>query len=168
MASLSPYNALTSITTPRSVTLLTPPESPSLTEDVPFRPKNDDTTSLRMRKSRHSHGNKRRKLNRACLSSEDIRTESTSNKAERAPRHSRSLPSLTAPEAPRSASKQESFQKPAAFDASVQKNRRWTLPSKAAATRSRTTTIAADFKPASITPPDRDNLSSPAMVSEPF
>ena len=171
MANLSPYIPTTSNGSNRSVTLLTPPQSPTLSEDIPFKPKDDDDTSLSMKRGRHGHNHdknkkpSRRELNRACLSSEELRITPPRDNKPSHPYHSKSLPSLA---------NSNTFYRPRKPDLLVrtggtgspdQSRRRWTLPSKAAAIRSRTTTVSAENKPAMSTSPDDSGLLSPAMIT---
>jgi hypothetical protein len=58
-------------------TLLTPPLSPASSEDVPFKPADDDLTSLSMKRRHYvPHSRERRRLNRACASSTELRGSS--------------------------------------------------------------------------------------------
>lgn len=150
-----------------SYTLLTPPLSPATSEGAPYIPRHDDETSLSMKK-RHkalSHNRRRRRLNRACASSSELRASRDSGILN-SPRlsQSKSLPSLFDPSQPSLMSKVASAANAFGTDHRDAGKRRWTLPSKAQPTQGPAARVLVENKPASITISNRDYLS-PAMIT---
>lgn len=148
----------------RSHTLLTPPLSPAGSEDMPYKPGHNDVTSLSMIK-RHKNqpqNRDRRRLNRACASSTELQVSWDHNELwPQQLSHSKSLPSfdrnLPLVKAVHSAQGR-------GIDRRNFDRRRWTLPSKAQATRGLADKVLVEHKPLEVTRSSRDN-PSPAMIT---
>lgn len=150
----------------RSHTLLTPPLSPAGSDDLPYKPGHNDVTSLSMikRHKNQPHNRNRRRLNRACASSTEL--QASWDHDENRPKqlnHSKSLPSFDLsnrslmPKAANSAQGR-------GVDRRDVSRRRWTLSSKAQATRGLADKVFVENKPLEITRSSRDN-PSPAMIT---
>ena len=116
-----------------SSTLLTPPQTPTIPKDAPFKPKHDDNISLSM-KRRHTRDqhNDNTPPPRACVSDADLRNSPPRGPPLRRER-SRSVPDLrgsrTFP-----ISKAIPPAKTTGSGSADPRRRRWTLPSKASST----------------------------------
>lgn len=148
--------------------LLTPPLTPFSEQDVPYRPGGSDQASLSMKKKRHYHDEntqeaKRIKPNRTL----EVSSESHIG-------HPKSLPDLTELSRSKSLSltrlvslgdeispKSSQVRKMTPVEHEiVMRSRRWTLPSKSAATRS-ITPLRSTVKQATLT----HKAESPAMIT---
>lgn len=150
---------------PSSRTLLTPPLSPASSEDIPFKAGPNDATSLTMKRRYNATRNRdRRRLNRACLSSTELRTSNESNNVlvARLPSHSKSLPSLVQPQPSLMLRAVPSLK--LGTDHRDLSRRRWTLPSKAQATHGLANRVSVEKKPTSSSRTNRDQ-PSPAMIT---
>jgi hypothetical protein len=147
-----------------SQVLLTPPLSPASSEDVPFRPeRNDGSLTMKKRHKDYPSSQDRRRLNRACASSAELRPPIEVDHTGLYLIQNKSLPSLyvidiapsfkTLPTAPVQSSDHRDFGK-----------RRWTLPSKSNATQGLASKVYAERKPAE-TKPASKNSPSPAMIT---
>lgn len=122
--------------------LLTPPlTNPSL-DEPPFRPAESDRTSLSMKRRHESSRQRRRRHNRACVSSGDV--DQTALPWSESPRHirslsrSRSVPNLYGGEVGEQGTlwfATNSSHKTRLASRSSSHPRRWTMPGKAAPTR---------------------------------
>lgn len=149
-----------------SHTLLTPPLSPAGSEDLPYKPRDNDDTSLSMikRHRKHPRNRDRRRLNRACASSSELHASwDPSDFHSQRLSYSKSLPSfdmstsLLMPKPAHSA-------KDHRVDYRDTDRRRWTLPSKSQATRGLADKVFVENKPVEVTKSSRDN-PSPAMIT---
>ena len=149
-----------------SYSLLTPPRSPTSSEDIPFKPNDGDHTSLTM-KSRHCgkyQRQQRRLRNRACQSSHDLRlTLPREEVAVHHLDHRKSFPTLKQvrlqpPPKTQPASKRNSLGLP-------ERSRRWTLPSKAPPAQSVASVTTVETKPAEQKRCEPTKNLSPAMIT---
>ena len=147
-----------------SHTLLTPPLSPASSEDVPFKPSDDDVTSLSMKKRHARSSRERRRLNRACASSTELRGSSINHDDIPPPflGQSKSLSQLRSsdytPMLRAGSTKKRSSEHP-----NIQR-RRWTLPAKAQPTRGIANKVSVENKPTDSTTLGAES-ASPAMIT---
>jgi hypothetical protein len=149
-----------------SHTLLTPPLSPATSEDIPFKPRDDDENSLSMKRRHRSrlHNHERRRLNRACASSSELRVSPVSGVLDIHQRgRSKSLPSLELSTSSWMLKSADAI-KITGTDHRDLSKRRWTLPSKAQPTQGLADRVLVEKKPAVTTFGSRDN-PSPAMIT---
>lgn len=155
----------TGIGSVHSHTLLTPPLSPASSEDIPYKPGDDDVTSLSMKK-RHKQpqSRERRRLNRACASSTELRASAVDQDAFpiRKPSHFSSLPQLTVQQS--SPMLKPTTSQAQGIDHRDSRKRRWTLPSKAASTQGQADKISVVKKPNTTSNAAGDS-QSPAMIT---
>ncbi|KPI42784.1 uncharacterized protein AB675_2187 [Cyphellophora attinorum] len=146
-------------------TLLTPPLSPASSEDVPFKPADDDVTSLSM-KRRHfvPHSRERRRLNRACASSTELRGSSITydDMPIAVLHHSKSLSHLASTSGvPMLRSVRISRR---GSDHPNIRGRRWTVSSKGLPAKELADKTAAEIRPPVPEPVHQDS-PSPAMIT---
>ena len=153
----------------KSSTLFTPPETPRTPKDTPFKPKDDDNISLSMKK-RHKggqHGTEVAAL-RECLSNNDVKSCTASKQTPLYPQYSKSLPNLRESKV-YPACKVSPQRKMSGHGSGFpdRRRRRWTLPSKAAST----TFLAHTVFAVPVQTPSRKkkcaakNNSSPAVIT---
>jgi hypothetical protein len=145
-----------------SSTLLSPPESPSTVEDIPFKPKDGDSNSLRMKRRHKGRHYDSRLFRRACLSSNDLKKSSARESTSHRPSHSRSLPALSVSNSFLTM-KANPHVKPSGPGSPDRRRRRWTLPSKAASTQGLLNTVSVETKTQNN--PARKENDSPAMIT---
>jgi hypothetical protein len=144
--------------------LLTPPLSPASSEDVPFRPeRNDGSLTMKKRHKAYPNSRERRRLNRGCASSAELRPSVDVDQTGLYLIQNKSLPSLYVVDLTPNL-KTSSTAPVQSHDHRDTSKRRWTLPSKSNATQALATKVYAERMPAE-TRSSSKNSPSPAMIT---